>query len=120
MTEFTLSTGDPVLLKPAPVKTYRGLLLPGAVFLQAEQAGYVISVHDFALPLYRFSLRRIHCHLGQTFIINEHTKYLRLETVLTGELTIRNPDGIETKLLAGQYRITDSRLYQSSFKALHG
>ena len=120
MTELTLSTGEIVPLKPAPVKKFRGLRLPGAELLQAEQDGYVVSIHDFSLPLFRLSLRSTHCHTAQTFTVKESSKYLRLETVVTGELTIREPSGMEIKLLPGQYRITDSIIFQSQFKALHG
>lgn len=120
MTELTLSAGEPVPLNPAPVRKFRGIRLPGAELLQAEQAGYVVSIHDFAVRLFRLSLRHLHCLTPQTFTIRESSNYVRLETVLTGELLIREPTGIELKLLAGQYRITDSKVFQSRFEAMQG
>ncbi len=120
MTEITLSDGHPVPLKPAPVKKFRGTRLPGAELLQADQDNYVVSVHDFARKLFRISLRSFHCHAAQIFTIKESSKYLRLETVLTGELPIREMDGTTIKLLAGQYRISDAKAFQSGFDVSHG
>jgi AraC-like DNA-binding protein len=115
MTELTLSAGELVPLKPAPVKQFRGIRLPGADLQQADQDGYVVSLHDYAQKLFRFSLRSLQCHTMQTFTTRESSKYLRLETVLTGELPVREPDGTESKLLAGQYRISDAKVFQSRF-----
>lgn len=120
MTEITLSAGDPVPLKSAPVKKFRGIRLPGAELLQGNQAGYDISIHNYSQKLFRFSLRSLHCLIAQTFTIKESSKYLRLETVLTGELSIREINGTEFKLLASQYRIVDSKAYQSHFESSHG
>lgn len=120
MTEITLSAGDPVPLKPSPVKKFRGTRLPGAELVQADEAGYVFSIHDYAQKLFRFSLRSVNCHTAQTFTTRENSKYVRLETVLTGELSIREPGGRESKLLAGQFRVTDAKAYQTFFEAEHG
>ncbi|MEP7375273.1 MAG: AraC family transcriptional regulator [Chitinophagaceae bacterium] len=115
MTEITLSTGEAVLLITAPVKKFKGTRLPGADLLQAIQEAYSISIHEFSHRLFRFSFRTMQWNKPTTITIRESSKYLRLETVLTGELLIREPGGVELKLLAGQYRITDSKVIQSKF-----
>jgi AraC-like DNA-binding protein len=116
MTELTLSTGRPVPLKPAPVKKFRGTRLPGADLRQAIEDTYTVSFHHFTTDLFQISLRNFVSTTDQSFRVTESSEYIRLETVLTGELYIKNPDGSETNLLPGQYRITDERFYEFEIK----
>lgn len=120
MTELTLSTGHPVPMKPAPVKKFRGTRLPGADLRQAIEDTYTVSFHHFMTDLFQISLRNFACTTEQSFRITESDEYIRLETVLTGELHIKNPDGSETNLLPGQYHITNEKFYEFEIKPSQG
>lgn len=115
MRELTLSDGHPVRLKPIPVRKFRGIRLPGAELLNAEEERFAIYFHNYATGLFHLSLRSFNCLEKLDFTLKESAQYLRLETVLTGELLIRDTNGKETRLLAGQYRIADSITYQLRF-----
>lgn len=86
--------------------------MPGSALLQASETGYAVSVHHYTTHLFRLSLRRFQSSTELSFTITEACHYIRLETVITGELTIKNPDGTATTLLAGEYRISDTRTYE--------
>lgn len=120
MTELTLSTGQIVPLKPAPVKKFRGTRLPGAELLQASDAAYAVSFHQFTAPLFYLSLRSLDCAPGILFTVQESHNYLRLETVITGEIGIQSQDGSETVLLPGQYRVTDESSYNLEIRSPGG
>jgi AraC-like DNA-binding protein len=119
MTDLTLSlsTGQQVLLKPAPVKKFKGTRLPGAELLQADQAGIVVSIHDVRLPLFAFSLRAITCETEQLITIKEASRYLRLETVLTGALVVKETNGTQLVIRSGQYRLTNAPAFQLQYNA---
>ncbi len=120
MTEITLPTGQKVPFKSAPVKKFRGTRLPGAELLQASENGYNISLHSFTTRLFSLSLRSLHCDHRNSFTISESVEYLRLETVLTGELHIKQSDGSEATLLPGQYRITNEKSYRIEIEPRKG
>lgn len=120
MIEITLSTGQKAPFKSAPVKKFRGTRLPGAELLQATENGYDISIHNFTTRLFSLSLRSLHCNTENSFTISESSEYLRLETVLTGEMHIRNSDNSETILLPGQYRITNEKSFRVEITPLAG
>lgn len=120
MTELTLSTGHLVPLKPAPVKKFRGTRLPGADLRQAIEDTYTVSFHHFTTDLFQISLRNFVCTTDQSSRITESDEYIRLETVLTGELHIKSPDGSETTLLPGQYHITNEGFYNFEVKPSQG
>lgn len=120
MRELSLSTGHPVPLRPAPVKKFRGTRLPGADLRQAMEDTYTVSFHHFKADLFQISLRSFVCATEQSFRITELDEYIRLETVLTGELHIKKPDGSETNLLPGQYHITNERSYDFEIKSSQG
>ena len=116
MIELILSTGQKVPMKPSPAKKFRGRRLPGAELLEANENGYSISSHRYVTRLFRLSLRNFQSSQELSFTIHESCKYLRLETVLTGELLLKNTDGTETNLSAGQYRITADETHQFTIK----
>jgi AraC-like DNA-binding protein len=119
-TEILLASGDPLYFKPAPAKKFRGVRLPGAELLQADQAGLLISIHDYVARQFCFSLRSMHSTVQHQFRITESHKWLRLEAVLTGELQIITPDGNENKMRAGSYRFTDDKTTKVSIQPNYG
>ena len=120
MTDITLSTGHLVNLQPGPVKHFEGIRLPGAGLFQADQDGFVISIHEYQQRLFRLALRSFYCRRHQTITIREKSKYLRLETVLTGELNVQSNDDADLGLTAGYYRISDKPGYVCTYEASHG
>ncbi len=117
MIELTLSTGETVQLKPAPVRKFKGTRLPGSELYRAERNGYAFTFQVLHQPFFSISIRQLSFVSGVKFQVREKKKGLRLETVLTGELRVKEAGGRSYTLLPGQYMITDTPLYLCEFEA---
>ena len=107
MIDLTLSTGEPVQLKPAPVRRFKGTRLPGAGLHRAEKRNYAVTFQEFTQPLFRISHFLITVVSAITVQVREREKGLQFLTVLAGELLVRNRQGQVFTILAGQYLIDD-------------
>ncbi|MEI9945861.1 MAG: AraC family transcriptional regulator [Chitinophagaceae bacterium] len=117
MIYITLSNNETISFKPGEAKKYKGTRIPGAEMFQAESHDFIITVHEFSNRLFRYSLRNIQAFKDQVFTIRDDSQYLRLETLVTGEMNVNEPGGAELKILAGQARIVNAQLYQLRFDA---
>ena len=108
MIELALSTGEPVQLKAAPLEKLRGTRLPGSQLQLAERDGYAISLQHFIQDLFAISYRVFNADEDLLINTREEFKGIRLETVLTGHLNIRDASGKTIELLAGQYHLTET------------
>lgn len=117
MTAITLSTGEPIVFKNIAARKFRGTRLPGADLLQSELPDLKISIHQYAQRLFRFSLINIHSRIRQSIMIQETSKYLRLETIISGQLRLQEMDAHPIDLISGQYRISDCNRYQCTMPA---
>lgn len=120
MIEFTLAAGDPIALKTASARKFKGTRLPGSDIIRADRDGYAIVLQLLELSSFSLCYRQLEFTKDQYLNTRERFKGWRLEAVLTGELTIKEADGKELTLLANQYRITDSPIFQSHFSANRG
>ena len=89
--------------------------IPGSVLHKAERNGYAITEHEYNQDSFSLSFRNFHFPAEITLINTEKINWVRLETVLSGELRIKNPDGKVTQLLPGQYHLTDTPIFQTQF-----
>lgn len=101
MLQLSLSTGEPVIFKPAPVKTFRGLRLPGADLLQAKLPGLEVMLHRYSHTLFSLQLLQFHSKSNLPLQFSDITtdQSLRFEAVLRG--TVQWAEGPA----AGQYRL---------------
>jgi AraC-like DNA-binding protein len=116
MTEFSFLDGRPLIFQAANEKTYRGIRLPGANLLQFADGGATIAIHEFRTDLFRLSLRSFHCTKEQSFRINEPEKFLKLQTVLTGEM-LSSSGNTRQRLLSGLYCLSVEDNYVQTFNA---
>jgi len=115
MIELTLSTGEPVLLKPSPLRNFRGTRLPGSVLLQAVRKEFNFSVQIFSHPLFQLSFRSIECRDDVELRLRETTPGLQLETVIMGVLQVKDQLG-DNRFTPGQYQLTNSKTKQVRFR----
>lgn len=120
MIQLNLSTGEQIKLKPSPERKFRGPKIPGSVLHQAEWERYAIYEHEYNQPGFAISLRSFHFLEEYKLIVTEKSKWLRLETVLSGELQIKDTTGKVIQLLPGQYHITNTTVFQTQFIKEHG
>lgn len=122
MTEFYLPSGDPILLQPASMRKFKGPRLPGADLTKVERDRYSLSVHTYSSGLFHLSLRHFHCHNAQDFIVRESSSWLRLETVITGDLKLLGMGDRkgDIQLRPGEYWRTNHPACRLSFGALKG
>ncbi|MDP4265044.1 MAG: AraC family transcriptional regulator [Bacteroidota bacterium] len=115
MTEITLFNTGPLSFRQLPLKNFRGTRLAGSNLFRAQGNGVIMHIQEYRTPDFIIT-----CHAYQftepcSFWTRFDTKMMRLETVISGELPIRFPDGRRIVLHAGQYHITDAERYFSEY-----
>lgn len=108
--EVKISNGPLVPLQPSSPKKFKGIRLPGAELCQWSDSKAMISVHEYTQKLFGLSLRSFSSSAPVQFTVKELSHYIRLETVLQGEL-YRSEHGKNSKLIAGQYQLVDVKNY---------
>lgn len=109
-------TGDPVLLKPAPTRTFKGLKIPGSSLFQAERDSYSLTQHVFNHRLYTITLRQYQVQEPLRIITNEINHWMRMEVPLSGTVSIIPKDSVSYEVLPGQYHLTDQPVYASDLQ----
>ena len=117
MSELYLSSGARVPLMAGPGRKFKGTRLPGATFQQAEQERYGVTIHTYTGTLFHLVLREFDCAKSQNFILRESSPWLRLETVITGELRLSAQRMKEIHLHPGEYWLRDMPACQLSFRS---
>lgn len=120
MIQLNLSSGELIRLKSGPARKFRGTKIPGGVLTQSVWDKYEIYNHEFRQSGYCISHRSFHFMEECKLIIAEKIKWLRLETVLSGELQVLDTTGKIIHLLPGQYHITDTPVFQMQFNKDQG
>ena len=115
MIRISLSTGEPLLLKPSPNRKFTGLRIPGSILYSSDRAGYSIYLHIYQHRLYTITLRQFYFENAVKIITTESESWLRLETPLSGRLSIIPRDGKIFQIEPGTYHLTD----QSKFASDH-
>lgn len=117
MIRLSHATGEPVFLKQAPQRTFKGLKIPGSNLYQAERESYEVSLHEFNHRLYTITLRQFQFQEDSRIISTEINDWLRLEVPLSGTLSILPKEGTSFVVLPGQYHLTDQRVYATDIKS---
>ncbi|MET0636637.1 MAG: AraC family transcriptional regulator [Chitinophagaceae bacterium] len=108
-------SGNPIRLKEADNRRFRGTRLPGSTLYKSEGGGFKMTLQQYRQVNFSLCLRHYQFSEKNKIYTKELIGNFRLEIVLSGELPIRHPDGEETVLLPGQYHITDQPGFQSLF-----
>lgn len=114
--EWTNEQGEHFKISPVSTRLFRGQRLPGTVMFKAQSSEGEITHQEWENPLYRIGCRLLRFFKKFGIRVKENYPGIRLEAVLTGELKIISPAGKKTKLLAGQYHLTDTPAFTALFK----
>lgn len=117
MIHITLSSGDPIALKPSLANKFRGIKIPGSALYKAEGPGYAIIVHEFIHPLYNLSLRQFQFADHRQIVSTESNSWLRMEIPLSGVLSVVTQDHPAWRITPGYYHMTRHSTFASDFKA---
>lgn len=117
MLQLSLSTGEPLILKPTTNRHFRGQHIPGSSLFMAEKAGCSVSIHLFSHRLYKITIRHFRFTADTRIVTREKNGWLRLEMPLSGTVNFLTQAGIATFLNPGQYQISKEVIYGSDFQA---
>lgn len=117
MVHLTLSSGDPISLKPSLANKFRGIKIPGSALFKAESPAYALSVHEFIHPLYNLTLRQYRFSEHRRIISTESASWLRMEIPLSGNLTVITKGHPATVISPGFYQITRETTFAIDCKA---
>lgn len=115
MTELNQLTGEPIGLKPANPRSFRGTKIPGALLFSLVKSNLAVHFHHYQHPTFALSLLSLEAEEPASLTIREQQPWLRLETLLHGELRLDYPDGNSTSLFPGQYLLTEHAYVQATF-----
>lgn len=115
MTELNQLTGEPIGLKPANLRSFRGTKIPGAQLFSSAMSPLTVHLHLFSQATFQLSLLHLQAEESFSISIREQQPWLRLETLLHGEVQFNYPDGSHTSLFPGQYLLTDQPQVQATF-----
>ncbi|MGB2703561.1 MAG: hypothetical protein WBC81_07845, partial [Chitinophagaceae bacterium] len=88
MIRISLSSGEPLHLKPSPNRKFTGLLIPGSILYSSDRAGHSVSLHIYQHRLYTITLRQFQFAKTTQVITTEPNNWLRLEIPLSGKLSV--------------------------------
>jgi AraC-like DNA-binding protein len=113
MIRISLSTGEPLHLKPSPNRKFTGLRIPGSILYSSERAGHSVSLHVYQHRLYTITLRQLHFAKAVQIISTESNNWLRLEVPLSGGLWVIPKDGRLHHVAPGTYHLTSQPVFAS-------
>jgi len=111
MIRISLSSGEPLHLKPSPNRKFTGLRIPGSNLYSSERAGQSIHLHIYQHRLYTITLRQFHFAKTTQIITTEPDKWLRLEVPLSGRFSMNYKNGPGFHLNPGTYHLTDQPVF---------
>ncbi len=116
MIAFTLSSGEPIPLKPSPVRKFKGTRLPGCDLYRAGHSDYNIILQEFDQPYFAISYCTIQAFTRLKLQIRESKGWLQLFVMRTGEMKFKNRKAEVYTVLTGQYLMEDSMVFQSELE----
>lgn len=111
MVVFQFSSGDPLLLRPAPERSFRGRRIPGAKLYQSAGSPFTTHVHVYDQKQYVLSLRQFEYQEEAQLLVADTTGGLRMEILLEGSCRIFQPGEGGQEFSTGQYLLTDRGSY---------
>ncbi len=114
MIRISLSSGEPLHLKPSPNRKFTGLRIPGSILYSSDRAGHSVSLHIYQHRLYTITLRQFQFAKTTQVITTEPNNWLRLEIPLSGKLSVISRDGNEIQLDPGAYHLSDQPVFASN------
>lgn len=106
MREITLSSGRRLLLKPWPVKHFKGTRLPGAELFRIQEDGVDVSCHIYQNELFHLCLWQFSFTRQSSFKIAQGSNRLRMQALLRGALEHRSVEEGITKMETGEYHFS--------------
>ena len=88
MIRISLSSGEPLHLKPSPNRKFTGLRIPGSNLFSSDRAGQTLYLHIYKHPLFTLTLRQFQFAKTTQVITTELNNWLRLEIPLDGRLSV--------------------------------
>lgn len=113
MIRLSLSSGEPLHLKPSPNRKFTGLRIPGSNLYSSDRAGQTLHLHIYQHRLYRITLRQFYFTKSVQTITTESDNWLRLEVPLSGRQSVIPKGGKAFHLDPGVYHLTDQPLFAS-------
>jgi AraC-like DNA-binding protein len=117
MIRISLSSGEPLLLKPSPNRKFTGLRIPGSILYSSDRAGHAVHLHVYQHRLFTITLRQLHFEKAVQIICTESNNWLRLEVPLSGGLWVIPKDGRLYQLAPGTYHLTNQPVFASDHAA---
>lgn len=114
MIRISLSSGEPLHLKPSPNRKFTGLRIPGSILYSSDRAGHSISLHIYQHRLYTITLRQFYFAKAVQIITAEPDNWLRMELPLSGTLSVLPKEGKVFQLDPGTYHLTDQPVFASN------
>ncbi|MBN8674333.1 MAG: helix-turn-helix transcriptional regulator [Chitinophagales bacterium] len=114
MIRISLSSGEPLHLKPSPNRKFTGLRIPGSNLFSSDRAGQTIYLHLYKHHLFTLTLRQFQFAKTTQVITTEPNNWLRLEIPLCGRLSVISRDGKEILLEPGTYHLYDQPVFASN------
>lgn len=111
MVVFQFSSGDPLPLTPAPERSFRGIRIPGARLYRSGGSPYTTHVHVYQQKHYAISLRQFEFQQAAELLVEEDSKWLRMEFLLEGSCRIFQKGDSGKEFTTGQYLLTDQVVY---------
>jgi AraC-like DNA-binding protein len=115
MIRLSLSSGEPLHLKPSPNRKFTGLRIPGSNLYSSDRAGQTLHLHIYQHRLYRITLRQFYFTKAVQIIITEPDNWLRLEIPLSGRFSVIPKGGKEFQLDPGTYHLTDQPVFACKY-----